>query len=488
MRTGKAYRHIGVAQIYPWRPHGAQRDYLVQLAVEAGYAVSELVCSGSRVSCYDKQYQTLGWGGLEHCVKCRLGARKAGDGVSAFKLDWSTKTLTIDGEEGAMLSNRAALMRAELTEDITQGPGATGLLHAYRVGYHSTLRWIAECGVDLILLFNGRIDILRGVMDAARFAGVDFASYERSWFGNGLMLIPHENCLGLKLMQELGQSVGKMDLCQADITKAENVVRRRVERLGSNEWRDFQIGRSVKNSSTGNGTARPHEVLVLPSSMYEVWGHPDWKTGWRDNFEAMEWLQARIGVPWARWTIRGHPIWHQRVGKSLGEHASRRYREFCAVRNIRYIEAGSSEHTSDLIDLSELVVINGGSSVIDAVWRGKPVISLSESAFRLSGICPTALSAADHIDMPDDATRRQQLIRFIHGMNRLMPTFVDHLISVSPAEQAQYEGADFGDVIDQVRSNSLLLATKNQASVGDLVASQAGVVERVRRLLRVGDR
>ena len=486
MTTGKVYRQVGIAQIYPWRPHAAQRDYLIRVARESGHAISELVCHGSSVSCYDKQYQTLGWGGVDHCIKCRLGARKADDDVRSFKLDWSTRHSRVEGEQTAMLSNRAAVMRAELTEDITEGPGAVGLLEAYRVGYHSTLRWIDEFGVDLILLFNGRIDILRGVMDAARCARVDFASYERSWFGDGIMLIPNESCLGLGLIQTLAQTAATIDLSEHDIAAAETVIRRRVERLGSNEWRDFQVLGGEKRDSDG-GVGRSHEVLVLPSSMYEIWGHPDWTTSWRDNFEALDWLQARIGVPWSRWLIRGHPIWSQRVGKTLGSHAERRYRDFCTTRGIRYIESGSSVHTSALIDASDLVVINGGSSVIDAVWRGKPVISLSESAFHLSGICPTALSSADTIDVPDDATRRKKLVRFVHAMDRLMPTFVNHLVAISPAEQSQHEGGRFQDVIDQIRLNTLLVPGKNEAPVGDLLASKPTIVERARHLLRMGD-
>lgn len=488
MNATKAYRHVGVAQIYPWRPHGAQRDYLLRLAREAGHETSELICNGSMVKCYDKQYQTLGWGGIDHCVKCRLGAGEERHRTQRFALDWSLRDIPVDGEEVAMLSNRAALMRAELTEDITQGAGAIGVLHAYRVGYHSTLRWIEARGVDLILLFNGRIDILKGVMDAARFAGIDFASHERSWFGNGIMLIPYENCLGLGLMHDLGQAVGAMELTADEAASAELVIRRRVERLGSNEWRDFQTQGETWQQDVRDALGAPHEILVLPSSMYEVWGHPDWKTGWRDNFEAMDWLQAQLGVPWSRWLVRGHPIWGQRVGKSLGEHAARRYRDFCTSRGIRYVEADSPLHTSALIDASELVVVNGGSSVIDAVWRGKPVISLSESAFRFSGICPTALSSGDDIDIPDDATRRRQLIRFIHGMDRLMPTFVDHLVSVSPAEQRQYEGADFQDIVNQVRLNTLLPPGKNKAPVGPPIEWPPSLVERTRKLFRVGDR
>lgn len=488
MGEPKKYRHVGVAQIYPWRPHGSQRDYLLRLTREAGYETSELVCDGSTVKCYDKQYQTLGWGGLDHCVKCRLGAGRERHRTRRFVLDWSSRDVPVEGEELAMLSNRAALVRAELSEDIVESVGEMGLLQAYRVGFHSTLRWIEACGIDLILLFNGRIDILKGVMDATRFAGVDFASYERSWFGSGIMLLPNESCLGLKSRHNLVSATSAMQLTSNEEASAERIIRSRVERSGSNEWRDFQVQSANLNHDVRDTLGGRPEVLVLPSSRYEVWGHPDWETGWRDNFEAMDWLQAQLNIPWSRWLIRGHPIWSQRVGRSLGENATRHYRQFCKRRGIRYVEADSPVPTSTLIEASELVVLNGGSSVIEAVWRGKPVVSLGQSTFRYAGICPTALSPDDSVTIPDDATRRRQLVRFIHGMDRLMPTFVDHLVPISPAQQMQYEGADFQDIIDQVRFNTLLSPGKNKAPVGEPIQRPPNLIERTRGFFRVGDR
>jgi hypothetical protein len=487
MQSGN-YKHVGVVQIYPWRPHASQRDFLLKLVREEGYQLSELVCNGSTVKCYDKQYQTLGWGGLDHCVKCRLGSSKIRNDVPRFALDWTLCDIAVDGEDQAMLSNRAALIRAEVASDLENGEDNIGVRQAYRVGYHSAVKWIDAFGVDLILLFNGRIDILRGVMDAARARGVDFASYERSWFGDGIMLIPGDNCLGLSLMHELVATVGKMELSADQAMRAATVIRRRVERLGSNEWRDFQTQSLNWHRDVRDALGSAYEILVLPSSMYEVWGHSDWNTGWRDNFEAMDWLQSKLDVPWSRWVLRGHPIWGQRVGKSLGEHAARHYKDFCASRGIRYIEADSPLHTSALIDAAELVVVNGGSSVIDAVWRGKPVVSLSESAFRNAGICPTVLSPDDDIDIPNDADRKRQLVRFIHGMDRMMPTFVDHLVSISPAEQLQYEGAAFQDVVDQIRDNTLVPPGKNTAPVGHQIQWPPSMVERTRKLFRVGDR
>ena len=94
----KNYQSVGVAQIYPWRPHAFQRDYLLSLARETGARTSEMVCDGAFVRCYDKQYQTLGLGTVDHCLKCRLGrGRERSD--RPFKVDWSTRNLPVAGEE-----------------------------------------------------------------------------------------------------------------------------------------------------------------------------------------------------------------------------------------------------------------------------------------------------------------------------------------------------------------------------------------------------
>ena len=69
-----------------------------------------------------------------------------------------------------------------------------------------------------------------------------------------------------------------------------------------------------------------------------------------------------------------------------------------------------------------------------------------------------------------------------------MPTFVDHLVSVSAAEQLQYAGADFEDIVAQVRLNTLLSPGKNTAPVGELLQGSAGLIEHTRKLFRVGDR
>lgn len=488
MANCRQYRHVGVAQIYPWRPHAFQRDYLLSLASSSGSETSELVCNGSLTKCYDKQYQTVGFGSIDHCIKCRLGRSAVAHSHRQFALDWLTQDISVEGEEQAIISNRAALVRAEVARDVGPEIGGRGLLHAYRVGYHSTVRWIESCGVDLILLFNGRIDILKGVVDAANACGVDYMSYERSWFGDGLMMLPRENCLGLRHIHDMCRIVGESELADEDRIRAEQIIASRVDRTGSNEWRDFQKRGERDYSDLISQIGKAPKVLVLPSSNYEVWGHSDWRVEWADNFEAIDYLQAALEVPFEDFLIRGHPIWSQRVGVSFGNRADDHYRAYCMRRGIRYVEPTSAIHTSALIDASELVVLNAGSSVIEAVWRGKPVISLAASTYQTAGVCPTLLGPGQPIDLPDDATRRRQIVKFIHAMDRVAPTFVNHLRAVSAGEQQAYEGANFQDVARQLHYDTLIAPGKNTATVGAPIVRRPSVVERARNLFKYGDR
>ncbi|MDI1325519.1 MAG: hypothetical protein PSV23_01845 [Brevundimonas sp.] len=483
----KSYQSVGVAQIYPWRPHAFQRDYLLSLAREAGARTSELVCNGSFVRCYDKQYQTLGFGTVDHCVKCRLGrGRESSD--RPFKVDWSKKNIPVLGEEQAMISNRAAIVRAEVQGDLGTEVGADGLVQAYRAGYHSAIRWIEECNLDLVLVFNGRIDLLKGVVDAAVASGVDFMSYERSWFGDGLMMLPNENCLGLRHIHAMCAAVGASTLAEEDRLRAEQIINARVHRTGSNEWRDFQKRGATEYVDLISQIGRPPKVLVLPSSTYETWGHDDWRVEWTDNFEAIDYLQSILGIPFEDFLVRGHPIWAQRVGVSFGERADRHYREYCERRGIRYLEPGSAVHTSALIDASELIALNAGSSVIEAVWRGKPVVSLAASIYQHIGVCPTLLGPGQSLELPDDATRRRQIVKFIHAMDRIAPTFVNHLKAVSSGEQQAFEGGDFGDIARQFQADSLMAPGKNKAAVGAPIKREPTLVENARKLFKYGDR
>ena len=115
------------------------------------------------------------------------------------------------------------------------------------------------------------------------------------------------------------------------------------------------------------------------------------------------------------------------------------------------------------------------------------MISLSESVYHYWGLCATALSRQSCLEIPEDSVRREQLVRFIHGMDRLIPTFVNHLVSTSSSEQIHFEGADFKDIVDQVQLNALLPPGKNKAPVGNQIPIIPSLAERGRSLFRFGD-
>ena len=483
----KSCRHVGVAQIYPWRPHAQHRDFLLDLAREHGLETSELSCLGSLVKCYDKRHGSLAFGSLDNCLKCRIGRLPSARSHRQFHLDWSYRHEPIEGESDAIRSNQASLLRAEIESDLEGDRAFDDLIAGYRVGYRSTLDWIENQGVDLILLFNGRMDITRGVMDAAIERGVDFMSYERTWFGDGIQMLPFENCLGLRSTLEACREIANIELADEDRARAERIIDRRVRREGSTEWRDFQSDPS-KVADIDALPLKNDFVLVLPSSSYEFWGHADWRNEWNDNFEALDHIQERLGIPWKNFVIRGHPVWAQKVGRAFGHKTDAHYREFCRLRGAHYVPATSNVATPKLIENCSLVLLNGGSAVIEAIWRGKPVISLAKSKYMASGVCPTVFNSDVPIDIPEDGIRRDRIVKFVHAMDRVVPTFVPYLQATSSAEQAWFEGADFEMVLAQVRKRTVMIPGKNDGVPGKEIERPDTLVQRVRSLAKIGDR
>jgi hypothetical protein len=79
-------------------------------------------------------------------------------------------------------------------------------------------------------------------------------------------------------------------------------------------------------------------------------------------------------------------------------------------------------------------------------------------------------------------------VKFIHAMDRVAPTFVNHLKAVSSGEQQAFEGGDFGDIVRQLEFDTLMSPGKNEAPVGAPIERQPTLVEKARALLKYGDR
>lgn len=481
------YSNIGLASIYPWRPHPFHHSYIKKLAIAADKNIFELQCGGSLTRCYDKYYANSGFGSIDHCLKCRIGRDETGKYFTKInRINWAFASTPVDDEWAAISSNLSSLTRSDSLELMRSHPAKEGLIKSYRASFHSAVEWINDNNIDLVILFNGRIDILRGVMDAARFCGVDFASHERTWLGDGIRIIPFDNCLNISCVQAANKEVRVRGLSQEDRNKALSIVNKRVNRTGSNEWRDYQTKQS--NIITETDKSIHSRLLILPSSPYEFYGHPEYRVEWNSNFEAIKSLKTKLGISDKDIIIRGHPVWSQNIGSADGKYMESLYRAFCRKHGITYIPSHSPIHTVNLIESSEVIALNGGSSIIEAIAKGKSVVSLAPSPYQFSNIVANYLCPSDDIKFPDKDVAFENLLYYVFAADQIVPTYSAFLKATSSIEQKEYEGGHFEDIELQVRKKTLVLDRKWIQKPGDPVKRDMSILQKARRFYKVGDR
>jgi hypothetical protein len=198
---------IGFSSIFSWRPHTEHLYYLSTLAREAGHETFFLTCDADLQSCYNRELHPsrTAW---RHCVSCRIGgvrsyARTNVDAIGA--LDFGSAAQPPHPTNWSH-SSAGTLGRFESAEDFAGSDFAAlvkRLEPAARRAYAGARSWIERHNLDAIVLFNGRIDATRGVFEAAQAVGARCVSLERTWFGDGLQLLPDENCLGLRSIDRM---------------------------------------------------------------------------------------------------------------------------------------------------------------------------------------------------------------------------------------------------------------------------------------------
>ncbi|MBR7518173.1 hypothetical protein KC217_21110, partial [Mycobacterium tuberculosis] len=78
-------------------------------------------------------------------------------------------------------------------------------------------------------------------LEAAKAKGIPFVSVERTWFGDGWMLIPDQNCLAL---DEVGRVVAEYKdkpLTEGQARAVASLLAARFMRTNTLEWRAYNL-------------------------------------------------------------------------------------------------------------------------------------------------------------------------------------------------------------------------------------------------------
>jgi len=387
---------IGFAAIYSWRPHVEHLYFLAQLVQKAGHEPHFLVCDGDLPSCYTRELR--GRAAWRECLQCRLGSIRSYTGRRVDSIGEQTrKARPADIGQAAYdwaYSSASTLGRFESDADYDCAEfrdTQARLAPAVAKSYAAAREWIHANKLDAVCVFNARMDATRAIAEASRAANIRFVSLERTWFGDGLQLLPDENCLGLRSVHSMVAQWRDRPLTRQQAFMAVSLVAQRFTRTNVREWRAYnQQARAI----AWPGGSAPRKILLLPSSGNEVRGQADWKSLWPEPTAAYDALLAHLGVAPGEAVLRCHPNWAEKIGKCGGERAERYYADWARRRGVPCISSADSASTTNLIEQCDAIVVAGGSAALEAGILGKQVIGTAPSPYQEAGFRDPAYDAA----------------------------------------------------------------------------------------------
>lgn len=459
---------IGFTSIYSWRPHVEHLHFLARLVQEAGHETRFLTCDSNLPSCYGREMRPKrpAW---QHCLSCRIGGIRSYEGGNVASIGQLTKGGNDRGSRPTdwAHSSAATLGRFETGDDFAS-PAFLGMVArlepAARLAYDAACRWIETEKLDALCVFNGRMDATRGVTEAARDTGIRYVSLERTWFGDGLLLLPDENCLGLRSIDRLMSDWQDIPLDRPQALRAAGHVAGRFLRSNSKEWRAYN---TAAITTPWPVIAGRRKVLLTPSSRNEFWGHPDWTLRWPNLTDGFDALVDHLGLQPADLVLRCHPNWGERIGSFDGSRSEVHFSEWARHRGIHVIGSADRCSTLGLIEQADAVVVCGGSAALEAGMLGKQVIALGPSIYQKAGFQSDAydnqqlagLQLHADLDAAGQARESERIarltLRFCHTMVYRASQYVPYVRSITTTRYEYLDGADPERLVRLMRSGRL---------------------------------
>jgi hypothetical protein len=445
--------------MFSFRPHVEHMAYLAGLLTGAGHEVHGFTCDAALEHCYSRDLRERSR--LLHCAGCVLG------GIRSYSIPrlWSIKSnirASVDPLrlERLTLSSVATRFRTESVPELAaeQMRAAQEQLYpSMEIVYGNAKRWIAESGLDAVLLFNGRMDMVAALAAACEDCGISYVSVERSWFGHGLMLNPNQSCLGLREIKRLSREFCDVPLLTEQACYAGKIASDRFRQQNSLEWRVYNPG-AQHVPWPGHDTSS--RVLILPSSRNEFEGQADYQTDWGDYRQATERILERLHLDPAGCVLRCHPNWSERIGRRTGWLSERSYTQWAQGLGMTVIPSGSKASTYGLIEQADLVIVNAGSTGVEAGLRGKRVVGIGHAAYEEAGFSvhvpdQGSLSQLDKLDRHDPELTARRALRYVYTYGRRFTQFEQFVRARTTLKYEYLDGADASRIVRMCRDQRL---------------------------------
>ena len=460
---------IGFCCVYSWRPHVEHMHFLALLAQQDGHEAFVLTCDGDLPTCYARELRPERPAWL-HCTICRTGGFRSYTRNNVASIGSCTAPGGVQPDNAYQWGSSSAgtLGRFESDADFASEDFnglAARLESTAKQGYVAATNWIEKHRLEAIFLFNGRMDATRGILEACRSKGIRCVTVERTWFGDGLHIVPDENCLGLREISRLVGEWREMPLTRRQAHRAVNHVAMRFLKKNSKEWRAYNTNAQVTPWPVENGRRR---ILLTPGSRNEVWSHPDWASYWPERTAAFDAVMDQLNLRPCDVVLRCHPLWGEAIGSISGHLSEDYYSSWARSRGIHTIPSKDPTSTLGLIEDAEAIVVCGGSAALEAAIIGKQVIAVSPSVYQNAGFESTActrdqlggLALLADMNEPERRNCSERIsryaLRFAYTMAYRVAQFVDYVHCINTTEYRYFSGADSRRLIDLIRTGKLM--------------------------------
>lgn len=481
---------IGFVSIYSWRPHVEHLYYLADMLKHAGHETEFLTCDGDLPACYTREIRNIrpDW---QECLMCRVG------GVRSFASENVTSIGKLSDEPlrpsaravDFAKSSASTLGRFESDEDFSSERFKAlvdRLAPSTELAFQAASKWIEEKSLDALIVFNGRMDATRAIFEAALHKDIPAISLERTWFGDGLQLLPNENCLGLRATHKLVEEWSAAPLTSTQAKKAAGYIASRFLRKNQNEWRAYNLNADIKPWPVEKGV---HKILLIPGSLNEIWGHPDWTSAWKSPIEAYDALIEHFKLSPEDLVLRCHPNWGEKIGKVDGHLAEELYTAWARRRGIHVVPSTSSVSTLGLIEQAEVIIVASGSAALEAGALGKQIIGIATANYQKAGIREEACDidqlrslklraelTASEVEAQEARVRRNTL-RFCYTITHRVPQYVDQVRLETTTQYRYVEGGQASRLIEMINTGRL---TPDDATCAENTYEEDEVVEQMR--------
>lgn len=418
-------------------------NYLAYLVRKYGAETYSLSCPGSSNACYNKLYKGQDNLGFIACMGCRVGALTSSyfDSVS-----WIKGGASIDEDiDKFLIASAATLHRSESQALWTSDPEIKNtrkiLTQNFKNTFYSALRWIEANKLDYVMVFNGRIDMTRAICLACEKLNIPYISHERPWLGDGIQLIPNENCQSLFQRNLLVKKYDDLPLSALQASLASENMASRFLRTNRLEWSLYNLN---SKKIPWPQVSSQEKVLVLPGSKSEVAGHPELITEWDTTIEALNRFIDVAKIKGQDLVVRGHPIWDKKVANRWAYDIDECYRNWAQKRGAIYISASDNADTYGLIEASDIVIVNGGSSAVEAGACGKKIVSLGPCVYQEARFLKTLKNYEEIDSFPGFGSwiSREDVIRYtmryMYTSLKRFPQYTDY-VKASTTKQYRYK-------------------------------------------------